>query len=143
MSEINTDCLNSIDGNYIIVNPTLAAINKEADNIQKVLEKRINIDTDVGMLPYRLEELDAQLARLGDLISRSKAMKDFAKKTLIEQNPELEKMTATNSNRIMSSAIFEFTMTVDRLESLYGATYQICKDISSQMYYIQKQMGMK
>ena len=134
--------LSHIDGDFIVSNPTLKKMNLEADAIQKYLEQKVDIN-DIGSLPYRLNILDSYLHRVSDMNTRAKAMKDYAKMTYVSQNEKaLSKMTATNSNRIISAAIHEFTVTSERMENLYNSLTHACKNISIQLSWIKKAMEL-
>ena len=138
---INVD-LSQIDGTYVITNPTLRNMHAEADAVQTFLEREVDIN-DIAMLPYRLNQMDAYLHRLSDMQSRAKAMKEYAKMTYMAQNEKaLSKMTATNSNRIISAALYEFTVTADRMDALYTSLTHACKNISIQLSWIKKTMEL-
>ena len=117
-------------------------MHQEADFIQAYLEQNVDIN-DIGTLPYRLNMLDAYLHRVSDMNIRAKAMKEYAKMTYMAQNEKaLSKMTATNSNRIIGSAIHEFTVTSERMENLYGSLTHAFKNISIQLNWIKKTMEL-
>lgn len=140
MEKIKEVDLSGIDDRFLIRNPTLIKMHQEATAIQNFLEQDVDIN-DVAMLPYRLSQLDAYLHRMSDMQTRAKAMKEYAKMTYISQNEEpLSKMTATNSNRVISAALYEFTVTADRMDSMYSSLTQACKNISIQLSWIKKTM---
>lgn len=140
MEKIKEVDLSGIDDRFLICNPTLIKMHQEATAIQNFLEQDVDIN-DVTTLPYRLSQLDAYLHRMSDMQTRAKAMKEYAKMTYISQNEEaLSKMTATNSNRVISAALYEFTVTADRMDSIYSSLTQACKNISIQLSWIKKTM---
>lgn len=142
METVTNVDLSSIDGAYVISNPALRKMHAEADVVQSFLEREVDIN-DVGMLPYRLNQLDAYLHRMSDLQSRANAMKEYAKMTYMAQNEKaLSKMTATNSNRIISAALYEFTVTADRLDTLYSSLTHACRNLSIQLSWIKKTMEL-
>lgn len=132
--------MSGIDGRFLITNPTLAQMHSEADLIQEYLEQEVDIN-DVGLLPYRLSQLDAYLHRMSDMQTRAKAMKEYAKMSYISQNEKaLNKMTATNSNRIITAALYEFTVTADRMDAMYSSLTHACRNLSIQLSWIKKTM---
>jgi len=143
MQELVRQNLESITDEFKITNPTLQGMHREADNIQAFVANKANLD-DAPSLPYRLNEMDAYLARVSDMQIRAKAMKEYAKTTfLIENEDKLAKMTATNSNRIISTYLYEFTITSERLDSLYDLLSLSCRNLITQISYIKKQMEMR
>ena len=137
ITEVN---LSGIDGQYVISNPTLMSMHKEADGIQSYLEQDVDIN-DTNMLPYRLARLDSYMHRMSDMLSRAKAMKEYAKMTYMAQNEKaLNKMTATNSNRIINAALHEFIITADRMDALHTSLTHACRNISIQLSWIKKTM---
>lgn len=142
MQEIIKKDLDGITDQFVITNPVLQAMHKEADNIQAFMVQGANID-DPASLTYRLNEMDAYLARVSDIQIRSKAMKEYARVTFLQDNEDkLAKMTATNSNRLISTHLYEFTITTERLEALYSLISQSCKNIITQISFIKQQMQM-
>lgn len=134
--------LSGIDEKFLICNPTLIQMHAEANVIQSYLEQDVNLQ-DVAALPERLSHLDAYLHRMSDMQSRAKAMKEYAKMTYISQNEEaLSKMTATNSNRVINAAIYEFSVTADRMDTMYSSLTQACKNLSIQLSWIKKTMEL-
>lgn len=137
ITEVN---LSGIDGQYVISNPTLVSMHKEADGIQSYLEQDVDIN-DTNMLPYRLARLDSYMHRMSDMQSRAKTMKEYAKMTYMAQNEKaLNKMTATNSNRIINAALHEFIITTDRMDALHTSLTHACRNISIQLSWIKKTM---
>lgn len=137
LKEVN---LSVIDDKFIVSNPSLIAMHQEANVIQDFLEQKVNIN-DFATLPDRLAKLDAYLHRMSDMQSRAKAMKEYAKLTYISQNEEaLSKMTATNSNRVINAALYEFIVTTERMDTMFSSLTQACKNISIQLSWIKKTM---
>lgn len=134
--------LSEIDCQYHSANPVLARMHQEADIIQKYLEEDVDI-SDPALLPPRLAKLDAYLHRMSDMQARAKAMKEYARMTYLSQNERaLSKMTATNSNRIINSALHEFTVAADRLDALHSSLTHACRNISIQLSWIKKTMDL-
>lgn len=99
---------------------------------------------DPASLTVRLNEMDVWMARLTDMQIRAKAMKEYAKTLMLKNNEEaLSKMTATNSNRIVSTYLYEFTVTVDRLDMLYSTLSTMSRNLVTQISYIKQQMQMR
>ena len=134
--------LNEIDSQYRATNPVLMKMHQEADVIQSYLEEHVDI-TNVAILPSRLARLDGYLHRMSDMLARAKALKEYAKMTYLSPNEKaLSKMTATNSNRIISAAQHEFTVAADRLDALHGSLTHACRNISIQLSWIKKTMDL-
>lgn len=143
MQEIKLPESATIDGRFVIANPTLAEYHREADRITEFLKVEANL-MDPAALTYRLNEMDVWMARLTDMHIRAKAMKEYAKIMLLKTNEEaLAKMTATNSNRIVATYLYEFTVTVDRLETLYQTLSTMSRNLVTQISYIKQQMQMR
>ena len=143
MQEINSPEAAAIDDRFNISNPTLAQYHKEADTITAFLNVRADL-MDPASLTVRLNEMDVWMARLTDMQIRAKAMKEYAKTLMLRNNEEaLSKMTATNSNRIVSTYLYEFTVTVDRLEMLYSTLSTMSRNLVTQISYIKQQMQMR
>ena len=121
-------------------NPYIAGMHKEADNIQQYLSIPAKIE-DPTALTYRLKDLDVYLARLGDMMIRAKAMKERAKFAYISENEtELNKLTATVSNRKIDMFLQEYTALYCRLDNMYTTTEHVTRDLVTQISYIKKQM---
>lgn len=132
----------AIDGNFNIKNPTLRAYHSEADTITEFLKLEANL-MDPPALTYRLNDMDAWLARLTDMQIRAKAMREYAKSLFLQQNEEaLSKMTATNSNRILTTYLYEFTVTVERLDTLYNTLTTMSRNLVTQISFVKQQMQM-
>ena len=143
MQEINFPEATAIDDRFNITNPTLAQYHREADQITAFLNVRADL-MDPASLTVRLNEMDVWMARLTDMQIRAKAMKEYAKTLMLRNNEEaLSKMTATNSNRIVSTYLYEFTVTVDRLEMLYSTLSTMSRNLVTQISYIKQQMQMR
>ncbi len=118
-------------------------MHKEADAMQEYLNIPATLD-DPAALTTRLQKLDVYLARLSDIITRARAMKDYAQNLYLTENEDkLTKLSATVSNRIIKTFLYEFNVTVDRLELLYSTMSHISKDLVTQISYIKQQMLLK
>ena len=142
MKDIINQNLNEITDEFVISNPVLLAMHKEANQIQDYLSHKADIDNPAS-LTYRLNDLDAYLARVSDMQIRAKAMKEYAKTTFLLNNEDkLSKMTATNSNRMIATYLYEFSITAERLEALYSLLSSSCKNLITQISFIKQQMQM-
>lgn len=143
MQEIQFPEAASINDRFDMLNPTLAAYHKEADRITEFLKVEANL-TDPAALTYRLNDMDVWMARLTDMQIRAKAMKEYARTILLKTNGEtLAKMTATNSNRIVTTYLYEFTITVDRLDTLYQTLSTMSRNLVTQISFIKQQMQLR
>lgn len=143
MKDIETPDITAIDDGFVITNPTLASYHREADRITEFLRAEANL-LDPAALTFRLNEMDAWLARLTDMQIRAKAMREYAKRLFLQTNEEaLSKMTATNSNRIVTTFLYEFTITVDRLDTLYQTLSTMSRNLVTQISFIKQQMQMR
>lgn len=121
-------------------NPHIETLHREADNIQRCMEIPASL-TDPAALTYRLNELDTFMARLGDMVIRAKAMKDRAKSTFVFQNgDELNKLSATVSNRKIDAFLQDYSILYNRLDTMYGTIEHLTRDLVTQISYIKKQM---
>ncbi len=121
-------------------NPELQKLHKEADDIQSFMGIPARID-DPASLTYRLKDLDVYMARLSDMMIRAKTMKERAQYEYITANEDkLNKLAATVSNRMISSFLFEYTMTYSRLETMYRTMEHISRNLVSQISYIKQMM---
>lgn len=141
-TEITKPDLSGLTDSFIITNPTLRRMHEEADGIQAYLDNKADLD-NYALLPYRLNDLDAYFARVSDMQVRAKAMKEYAKIQFLTCNEtKLSNMTATASNRLLSSFLYEFTVTEDRLDALCGALSGACRNLVTQISYIKKTMEL-
>lgn len=123
--------------------PVLAAYNREADGIQKYMNAPAHLQ-DPASLADRLSTLDVYMARLSDMLIRSKAMRERAKHEYVSGNEEkLNKLTATNSNRLIESFLYEWTVTYNRLDMMYHTIEHLTRDLVTQISYIKQQMVMR
>ena len=144
MSAIDSDSQRTVPfaDDFAIADPYLRRFHNEADRMQAVIEVPVDLDNP-STLTERLRVLDVYLARLGDMRVRAKTLKEVARNRFLEKNAnELAKMTATVSNRAITSYLIEYTMTADRLESMYDTVSKLAKDIVTQISYIKAQMQM-
>ena len=140
MTQNTQDTKGVVTDQFVIDNPFLRKMHQEADGIQAFLDTRADLD-DPSSLTRRLGEMDAYMARLTDMISRSKAMREYAKTRFYNENEErLSKMTATNSNRIITSHLFEYTVTCDRLSAEYTTLCKLSDNLRTQISFIKEQL---
>ena len=140
MENLTIPDITQIDSKITITNPTLAQLNQEADEIQRFMRTTTGI-TDGNILAYRLNQMDMYLARLSEMSITAKAMKKHAEKIFKDANSQqLAEMTATNANRELSSFLYEFTQTADRLETMYGTLNKMSSDLVTQISYLKSIM---
>jgi len=126
---------------FEVKDPQLKRLHDEADRIQSYMDESANLD-DPTSLTVRLNHLDVYLSRLSDMMSRSKALRDRAQYNyLVENEDTLSKLSATVSNRRISTHLFEFSMTYSRLDTMYGAIERLTRDLVTQISYIKSQMN--
>jgi len=120
--------------------PSLAAMHREADAIQEYMSRPATLE-DPAALTYRLRDLDTFMARLSDMLIRAKAMREWEKNKYINENSaQLNKLTATVSNRMIDQHLFEHTVTYNRLDSMYHTMEHLTRDLVTQISYIKKQI---
>lgn len=121
-------------------NPLIASMHTEADTIQAVMQVPANLQ-DPASMTYRLNELDTWMARLSDMMSRAKAMKEKAGNDFWNENEtELTKLTATIQNRKINAFLYEYVVLYNRLDVMYTTLEHLTKDLVTQISYIKKQM---
>lgn len=120
--------------------PSLAAMHREADAIQEYMARPATLE-DPAALTCRLRDLDTFMARLSDMLIRAKAMREWEKNKYINENSaQLNKLTATVSNRMIDQHLFEHTVTYNRLDSMYHTMEHLTRDLVTQISYIKKQI---
>lgn len=142
MSAIDTDTPRTVPfvDDFSIADPYLRRFHNEADRIQAVIEVPIDLDNP-STLTERLRVLDVYLARLGDMRVRAKTLREVARNRYMEKNADdLAKMTATVSNRVISAYLTEYTMTSERLDTMYDTVSKLAKDLVTQISFIKAQM---
>ena len=101
-----------------------------------------NLD-DPYSLTVRLKDMDVYMARLSEMISRAKAMKERElNRYIAEKGDQINKLTATVSNRLISAHLYEYTVTHSRLDSMYHTLEHLTRDLVTQISYIKQQMSM-
>ena len=142
MPEYDATTLQSITDRYEITNPYLIRMHKEAEEIQKFIEIPACLE-DPASLTYRLRDMSAYMARLGDMLCRAKSMKECAKNAFLSANMDkLAKLNTTEKTRIISAYVSEFSITYDRLELLYSTIKDLNRDLITQISYIKQQMSL-
>lgn len=142
MSAIDTDNPRTVPfvDDFSIADPYLRRFHNEADRMQAVIEVPIDLDNP-STLTERLRVLDVYLARLGDMRVRAKTLREVARNRYMEKNADdLAKMTATVSNRVISAYLTEYTMTSERLDTMYDTVSKLAKDLVTQISFIKAQM---
>lgn len=140
MQELKLIPIEEITDQYQITNPYLKKMHEEADTIQTFMSKPAILE-DPASLTYRLNEMDAYMARLTDILSRAKGMKEFAKAQISKNNAsELISMKKTVSDRIIASYLYELTVTCERLDTMYNTLSRLSNDLQTQLAYIRNQM---
>ena len=132
--------VNEFEAVFTSSNPHIERLHREADAIQQCMELSARL-TDPSALTYRLNDLDTYMARLGDMMIRAKAMKERAKCTFVTQNgDELNKLSATVSNRKIDAFLQDYAILYSRLDTMYGTIEHLTRDLVTQISYIKKQM---
>lgn len=96
---------------------------------------------DPTALTFRLNEMDAYLGRLSDMLSRARAMKEYARTKISNDNAAtLATMKKTISDRLIAAYLYELTVTCERLETMYNTLNRQSNNLQSQIAYIRNQM---
>ena len=134
MSEINSV--------FAVENPVLRPLHQEADQIQAFLNLPANLQ-DPASLTYRLKDLDVYLARLSEMMIRAKALKEMAQNRYVTENgEELNKLSATVSNRQINAFLYEYKITYERLDAMCHLCEHLSRDLVTQISYIKQQMAL-
>ena len=129
-----------IAGVYSSENPYIASLHQEADAIQYYMGLPAALE-DPAALTVRLKELDVYMARLSEMMIRSKAMRERARNAFIEENEDLlNKLSATVSNRKIDSYLQDYTTLYNRLDAMYHTIEHLTRDLVTQISYIKKQI---
>ncbi len=125
---------------YASQNPIIASLHREADVIQAYIQQPLTLE-DPAALTVRLSHMDVYMARLSDIMIRAKTMKEREKNSYIVQNEaELNKLTATISNRKIDAYLQEHTALYNRLDAMYHTMEHLTRDLVTQISYIKQQM---
>lgn len=125
---------------YASQNPIIASLHREADVIQAYIQQPLTLE-DPAALTVRLSHMDVYMARLSDIMIRAKTMKEREKNSYIAQNEaELNKLTATISNRKIDAYLQEHTALYNRLDAMYHTMEHLTRDLVTQISYIKQQM---
>lgn len=120
--------------------PAVATLHREADEIQAYMAIPAHLE-DPASLVYRLRDLDAYMARLSDMVFRAKMMREREKNKYLAENCDmLNKLSATNSNRLIDAHLFEYSLTYTRLDDMYHTMEHLTRDLVTQISYIKQQM---
>ena len=135
--------LNEITNRRTFNNPTLAAMNAEADSIQAYMDVPAQLE-DPASLNYRLNALDTYKSRLTSLITEAKDMYNRANNIFQEENEEqLNKLAITVQSRVIKRNLYEFSTTVDRLELMYRTIDGLTHDLVTLISFIKSQMVLR
>jgi len=135
--------LNEITNERKFSNPTIAAMNAEADNIQAYMDQPAILE-DPASMTYRLDTLDVYKSRLTSLITEAKDMYNRANNIYQEENEEhLNKLAVTVQSRIIKRNLYEFSTTVDRLELMYRTIDGLTRDLVTLISYVKSQMVLR
>ena len=125
---------------YASQNTVIASLHREADVIQAYIQQPLTLE-DPAALTVRLSHMDVYMARLSDIMIRAKTMKEREKNSYIAQNEaELNKLTATISNRKIDAYLQEHTALYNRLDAMYHTMEHLTRDLVTQISYIKQQM---
>lgn len=81
------------------------------------------------------------MTRLSDMMVRAKALREYEKNRFLSENGDkLNKLTATNSNRLIDAHLFEYTVVYNRLDTMYHTMEHVTRDLVTQISYIKQQM---
>lgn len=131
---------NEITSAFSSANESIARLHREADAIQTCMDQPAPLE-DPAALTYRLKDLDVYMARLSDMMVRARAMRDRAKYAFITENEnQLNKLTATVSNRKIEIHLHDYAVLYNRLDTMYGTVEHLTRDLVTQISYIKKQM---
>ncbi len=120
-------------------NPTLQALHDEADLIQRFMTEPANIQ-DPASMTERLRMLDSYMARLGEMTTTAKAYRRKAKNDFQTGREDLNKLTATVSNRIIDAHMQDYDILYDRLDTMYETIRHLSRDLVTQISYQKEQM---
>jgi flagellar capping protein FliD len=127
-------------GVFVTGNPHISSLHREADDIQAYMGLPATLE-DPASLTYRLRDLDVYMARLSDMMIRAKTMRDQAKYAYISENEdELNKLSATVSNRKIDTFLADYNALYNRLDAMYHTMEHVTRDLVTQISYIKKQM---
>lgn len=140
MNELKLVPIEELTDQFQITNPYLKKMHSEADDIQAFMSIEASLQ-DPASLTYRLNTMDAYLARLTDMLNKARGMKEYAKSRISKDNAtELLNMKKTVSDRIISAYLCELTVTCERLETMYNTLNRQSNNLQSQIAYVRNQM---
>lgn len=118
---------------------SIQQLHEEANNIQEYMKQTADLN-DPTSLTIRLSNLDSYMARLGEMLITAKALKSTAKTSFVNEREDLNKMTATVSNRIIDAHMQDYNILYDRLDNMYETIRALTRDLVTQISYIKEQM---
>lgn len=140
MDDLNFIPISEIPEKPVFSNATLGRLNEEADVILAFMSQKADLQ-DPASLIHRLNDMDAYLARLSSMVSTAKAMREYAKTRISQDNADvLLNLKKTVSDRIIASYLYELTISCERFETLYNTLLRQSNDLQSQISYIRNQM---
>ena len=102
------DSINYITDRIPVTQPTLVRYNAESEAMQQFLNAPANL-VDPNMLAERLNILTVYIARVSEMHTKAKAIKEMDKNSYLDNNDsELSKLKATAKAQKIKTYIFEF-----------------------------------
>lgn len=120
-------------------NNSIQALHDEANIIQTFMDEPCNLQ-DPNSMTERLCKLDAYMSRLGEMNVIAKAIRSRAENAFVSQREDLNKLTATASNRIIKAHMEDYNILYDRIDTMYETIRHLTKDLVTQISYIKEQM---
>lgn len=137
------DSINYITDRIPVTQPTLVRYNAESEAMQQFLNAPANL-VDPNMLAERLNILTVYIARVSEMLTKAKAMKEMAKNSYLDNNDsELSKLKATAKAQKIKTYIFEFDYITEKLSNQYSAMCCISRSLITQISYIKLQMSLQ
>lgn len=118
---------------------SIQQLHEEANGIQEYMKQTADLN-DPTSLTIRLSNLDSYMARLGEMLITAKALRSTAKTSFVNEREDLNKMTATVSNRIIDAHMQDYNILYDRLDNMYETIRTLTRDLVTQISYIKEQM---
>lgn len=118
---------------------SIQQLHEEANGIQEYMKQTADLN-DPTSLTIRLSNLDSYMARLGEMLITAKALRGTAKTSFVNEREDLNKMTATVSNRIIDAHMQDYNILYDRLDNMYETIRTLTRDLVTQISYIKEQM---
>ena len=120
-------------------NNSLQKLHDEANVIQAFMNEPCNLQ-DPNSMTERLCKLDAYMSRLGEMNVVAKAIRSREENAFVGQREDLNKLTATASNRIIKAHMEDYNILYDRIDTMYETIRHLTKDLVTQISYVKEQM---